>query len=379
MGVPFLGKACIMSQIQAEPMEGIPQNLRMGLKEAKDLLEKGGSDAAEKAREKLLEMPDAADHAIYHLLLAKAAKELNQMDTAVAHLEKSLEIKSDNMQAIMRVAEHKLKKGERADSISLLEKGLEIAKQGADVKSACRVAALLIKADAIEQAIELLNDLSERVPNDKEVSHTLALAYRQQGQDLEYEKQCLNALNKTTLASSIKQRIGLAKFYLEKSSFGKVLGIISPLETINESDLPIKKAKDIINTLLALSLCEMNSLDLAMQKMVEVKEQVGITANYVWAKIQFADGDLLGSHESANAIKIAASRKISGLEMKKVRAAEVMSSSSKEKTKQRGHKILETSAEGLQNIVLFELEDNKESIYQFLAIVHPVFVNLIPG
>ena len=360
-------------------MEGIPQNLRMALKEAKDLLEEGGSDAAEKAREKLLEMPDAADHAIYHLLLAKAAKELNQMDTAVAHLEKSLELKSDNMQAIMRVAEHKLKKGQRDESIALLEKGLEIAREGSDVKSACRVAALLIKADATIIAIHLLNDLSKRVPNDKEVAHTLALAYRQQGQETEYEKQCLNAIQKTTLESSIKQRVGLAKYYLGKGSHGKILGIITPLESINESELPIKKAKDIINTILALSLCEMNSLDLAKQKMVEVREQVGITANYVWAKIQLAEGDFLGSHESATAIRLAASKKISGLEKKKLRATEMMSINPKEKIKQRVDKILDTSAEGLEKIAMYEFGDSRKGLDEFLDIVHPVFVNMIPG
>lgn len=351
----------------------------MALKEAKDLLETGGSDAAGKAREKLLEMPDAADHAIYHLLLAKAAKELNQMDTAVAHLEKSLELKSDNMQAIMRVAEHKLKAGERDESILLLEKGLGIAKEGSDVKTSCRLAALLIKADAVALAIELLNSLTERVPNDKEVAHTLALAYRQQGQDCEYERQCLNAIQKTTLESSIKQRIGLAKYYMEKGSYSKILRIITPLETIDETNLPIKKAKDIINTVLALSLCELNSLDLAKLKMVEVKEQVGITSNYVWAKIQLAEGDFLGSFESAKAIKIAANKKISGLEKKKLRATEMISSNPKDNIKQRGEKILETSAEGLDKIAMYEFGDNKKDLDAFFAIVHPVFIRMIPG
>jgi hypothetical protein len=360
-------------------MEDIPQNLRMALKEAKDFLEKGGSDAAEKAREKLLEMPDAADHAIYHLLLAKAAKELNQMDTAVAHLEKSLELKSDNMQAIMRVAEHKLKKGAREESIVLLEKGLEIAKNGSDVKSACKVAALLIKADLTVKAIDLLNDLVERVPNDKEVAHTLALAYRQQGQETEYEKQCMNAIQKTTLESSIKQRIGLAKYYLEKGSHGKILRTITPLESINESELTTKKVKDIINIILALSLCEMNSLDLAKLKMVEVKEQAGIAVNYVWAKIQLADGDFLGSHDSAKAIRMAATKKISELEKKKLRATEMLSSNPKEKIKQRGDKIIGTSAEGLEKIAMYEIGDSEKDLDEFLDVVHPVFVNLIPG
>lgn len=373
------GLACIFSLNQAILMEGISQNLKMALKEAKDLLDVGGADAAEKAREKLLEMPDAADHAIYHLLLAKAAKELNQMDAAIAHLEKSLELNGDNMQAIIRVAEHKLKKGDRESSIILLENGSEIAKSGSDSKSACKIAALLIKADATNKAIDLLRELSKRVPNDKEVAHTLALACRQQGRDAEYETECLNALQKTPVESSVKQRIGLAKYYLEKSSFGKILGIISPLEQINESNLSSKKSKDIINVILALSLCEMNSLDIAKKKLVEVREQVGIASNYVWAKIQLAEGDLLASFESAKAIKLIAEKKLADLEKKKSRASEMLSTSRKEQIKHKGEKILETSAEGLDKIASYDLVDTKQDLKEFLALVHPVFVKLIPG
>ena len=68
-------------------MKEIPQNIKLALKEAKDVLDKGGAEAAEEARAKLLDISEASAFPIYHMLLAKIAKELNQKDTALAHLE----------------------------------------------------------------------------------------------------------------------------------------------------------------------------------------------------------------------------------------------------------------------------------------------------
>ena len=90
-------------------MKEIPQNIKLALKEAKDVLDKGGAEAAEEARAKLLDISEASAFPIYHMLLAKIAKELNQKDTALAHLEKSLEFDQPSIQAILRVAESRIR------------------------------------------------------------------------------------------------------------------------------------------------------------------------------------------------------------------------------------------------------------------------------
>ena len=360
-------------------MDGIPQNLRMSLKEAKDLLESGRADAAEKAREILLDLPDAAEYGIYHLLLAKAAKDLNQMDTAIAHLEKSLELKSDNLQALLRVAEHKLKRDAANEAVVLLQRAVSIARDGGDAKTACKIAALLIKANEGSQAIEFLTYLSNRFPNDKEVSHTLSLAFRQQGQDERYEEECLNAIQKTTVESSVKQRIGLAKHYLSKSGYAKVIGLITPLENLDYSSVSMKNAGDIVNSMLALAHCEMKSLDIAKQKMIEVKNQSSILANYVWAAIQMSEKNIEAALDSCVAIKMSAEQKIIKMNEKKNRAQEMVASKAREEIKQRSEKILKTHASTLEEIAAYSIGNTYDDIKMFLNAAHPLVINTLPG
>ena len=132
-----------------------------------------------KKQMKLLDISEASAFPIYHMLLAKIAKELNQKDTALAHLEKSLEFDQPSIQAILRVAESRIKDGKKSDGHDLLLKGKAIVLEQGNAKYGCRIATLLIKSDYADEAIEISNELKKWNPNDREVVYTLGLAYRE--------------------------------------------------------------------------------------------------------------------------------------------------------------------------------------------------------
>ena len=360
-------------------MEEIPQNLRTALKEAKELLELGNPDSSEKARKLLLDLPDAAEYAIYHLLLAKAAKDLNQMETAVAHLEKSLELKNDNLQAIIRVSEHKLKIGLIHDAVILLKGGIDVSHKHGDPKVACKIAALLLKANQVNDALSFLTDLSQRFPNDKEVNYTLSLAYRQQGDDNRYEQESLLALQKTTVEASLKQRIGLSKHFLKKHSYQEVFALINPLDHIDHSKVSLKNSKDIINCILALSHCETGSTEEAKLRIVEVKDQSNLLASFVWAKIQLSEDIIHSAYQSCIAFKLSLNQNLSKIQQIASRAQDIPLSNPREKIVQRSQMVLDNLPELVEKLISYPLLDSYDSVSDFLKNAESLALNSLPG
>ena len=360
-------------------MQEIPQEIRLKLKEAKDLLETGGMKAAEEAREKLLDLSDANGYPIYHLLLAKAAKELNQQATAIAHLEKSLEFDEKNIQAVIRVAESRIKNGEQEKAAELLEKAVELVEKTGDPKIGCKIAALLIRSGRGTKAIEMLEELKEINPNNKEVAYTLGLAYRDKGDNESYVKESIAAIQRSSLEKSIKQRVSLSKHFIMDDGYGKALGLLTPLKELERSCYPNESSMEILSTLTALCYVEIKAVDAAKECIIGLQNQSSIGANYVWARIQIEENDIDMAYKSAQAIKTLANKQCNQLENRKKRAKEIMESDAKHSLKQKGERIASISADGLESLGNTELSAEKESIVQFLDVAKHVLMASVPG
>lgn len=360
-------------------MEQIPQNIRLNLKEAKDLLEKGGRESSERAREILLDMPDAANYSIYHKLLAKSAQELGQAETAIAHLSKSIELDPTDVGVLIRVAEYQLK-SDNTDNISELLKASKAAfEKNPNPKLGAKLGALLLKANQIDQAIQFLDQLLKLSPNDPEVVYTLGLAHRENNNDQEYEKQALSAIERTPLDGSIKQRLALVKYYLNKQLYGKALGLLSPLKDIESVKYPNERIADVVNLCMAFSLIHINSYELAQSHLVAVNNQSSLTANYVWACLQIADGQVPSAHRSILAINSIVAKKIDQLAKRKDRAHEMITVTEKAATIRKAQKILKVETSVLQKISQLNINEEKASLDCYLATAYQLFINSIPG
>ena len=363
-------------------MKEIPQNIKLALKEAKDVLDKGGAEAAEEARAKLLDISEASAYPIYHMLLAKIAKELNQKDTALAHLEKSLEFDQPSIQAILRVAESRIKDGKKSDGHDLLMKGKAIVLEQGNAKYGCRIATLLIKSDYADEAIEILNELKKLNPNDREVAYTLGLAYREKGSNDQYEEEALKGIQKSEVKKTVKQRVQLAKHYMMEDSYGKALGLLAPIKDLNDDDFSDQKIQEIVATMTSLCYVEVNSADIAKEIIVSVRNQSGIGANYVWCKIQFEEEEYKSAAKTAAAIKLLG-EKISGkVDLRKKKAEGLLNNPSadvKESMRKTLQSSLKAEVKGIEEITQIDVDASKESLSHFLKMVHKVWLNTLPG
>lgn len=363
-------------------MKEIPQNIKLALKDAKELLDRGGAEAAEQARAKLLDVSEASAYPIYHMMLAKVAKELNQKDTALAHLEKSLEFEKPSIQALLRVAESRIKDRNITEAHQLLMQAKAIVLQEGNAKYGCRVATLLIKSDHVNDAIELLNQLKKVNPNDREVSYTLGLAHRQNGSSDQYEEEALRGIQKSEVKKTLKQRVQLAKHYMIEDSFGKALGLLAPVKDLSEDEFSDEKIKEIISVMTAVCYVEVNSADIAKEIIVSVRNQSGIGANYVWCKIQFEEEEYKAASKTAEAIKLLAERLLGKLDRKKQKVGGLLDNPSapvKESERKRLESTLSSELKGVEEITAIDIEPNKESLNHFLKTVHKVWLNTLPG
>tara|TARA_B100001939_G_scaffold219657_1_gene189077 strand:+ start:6563 stop:7678 length:1116 start_codon:yes stop_codon:yes gene_type:complete len=365
-----------------KPMKEIPSNIKMVLKEAKDLIEKGGAESAEQARAKLLDVSEASEYPIYHMMLAKVAKELNQKDTALAHLEKSLEFDKPSIQAILRVSESRIKDGNIIEGFDLLMKGKALVLEEGNAKYGCRVATLLIKAGYADEAIDILNQLQKLNPNDREVSYTLGLAHRQKGSSEQYEAEALRGIQKSEVKHTLKQRVQLAKHYMMENSYGKALGLLAPIKDLDDEQFSDDKIREIVAIMTAICYVEVNSADIAKELIVSVKNQSGIGANYVWCKIQFEEEEYNTAAKTASAIKLLAERLLGKMDRQKKKADGLLnnpSSSIKDSQRKRLESAMTSEAQGIQQITQASIDPTKESLNQFLQIVHTVWLNTLPG
>jgi len=360
-------------------MQEIPQNIRKELKAAKDLLESGGSEAAEKAREKLLDLSDANGYPIYHLLLAKAAKELKQRETALAHLEKSLEFDKKNAQAVIRVAEHKIEMGDNVGGTELLNEAVNIVDETGDSKIGCKVAALLIKTNRTDEAIRLLKDLKTAYPNDPEVAYTLGLAYRESGNEDAHISESLAAIQRSSLNKSIKQRVSLSKYFISHCDYEKALDLLTPLRVLNETDYPTDQSKAIINTLLAISYVELKEIDDARVHIIEVNNQTNIGSNYVWAKIQLSEDELEAAYSSAVAIQGLAHKNLEQHAARRKKALEILETPVTQEIKKKGERIAKSSAKGFELLSDLKISKDIESINKFLTEAKKILLASVPG
>lgn len=356
-------------------MQNIPEDLRYALKEAKDLLEQGGRDNAQAARDRLLDHPEASEYPIYHYLLAKIAKELNQADMAISHLEKSLELNPNNALALIKVAESKLKKGQNQDARDLLRKAVAVESKSG--KSISKICVLLLKSGDVETALNVIKDAHAGSPNDKEVQYTYGLALKQSGDIDGYEAASLEAIKLCTLKDSLKQRISLGKHFLNKGSYGKVMGLLSPLNTLRDSEFPSDKVGDILRVVMAYCHLKNSNYEQARNILIRVSKIESLPVNYVWAMLQLEENDIESAFRSAQAVQELA-RKISrNLEKKKLHAKEV--SSVDRKFEDRAELIESQSADGIQWCIDFSLSTDRADIIKFLDGSYTVFNNMIPA
>jgi len=346
-------------------MDQIPESIKRILKEAKDLLEDGSKESAHEARDLLLDNPDAGEVPLYHLMLAKSAKECGEPEAGLIHLEKALELNPENITAIIILAEAKLRKEKKSDARELLLKGSVLS--GIGVEQKIKIGQLLIKADAKNEALEFLRIAQESSPNVSKLRGAYAKILKIVGETEQYENESNQAIETQGLNDSVSERMDLARHYLNAREYGKVLGILSPLQSITEG-LEDKKVKDSIHLMLAHCHIKFGNQDRAREIMSKVSKLDSLKSNYLWCEIQHAEGDLENAHRSAMAVKHMASQKVEKKEKKArmlLEAGSVNNEAGK-KVQLIQEKLSNVRSKGVGKVMNIPLELNAESIEGFL-------------
>ncbi|MEB3308566.1 MAG: tetratricopeptide repeat protein [Cyanobacteriota bacterium] len=354
-------------------MKNIPENLRMMFKEAKDLVETRDNGKIQIARDKLLDQPEGAKYPIYHYLLARIAKELNQEDAALSHLEKSLELDPNNPMALLKVGESKLKKGKADEGRQLLLNAIPLV--DSNPNNACKLCLLLVKAGEIDKAAELINLTYAKNPNDADVRYTQALALKAKGETSQYEQICLEAIRSSKLDASLKQRVNLAKHHIKVNKPGQAIDLIMPLLDLPESEMPNNKMADLLITILSYCQLSNGNLEQSRKMLTSVQVQNSLPTNYVWCSLQLREGNLDAASKSARAIKdkavelhtkVAISRTNSSVSLS---SGEVPGKSSQKKEERIDH---------VERLASADPGQSQDDLTTFLGLAHNVFLDMIP-
>ena len=181
---------------------------------------------------------------------------------------------------------------------------------------------------------------------------------------------------------SLKQRVQLAKHYMNANSYSKALNLLEPVKGLDDSEYSDEKIREIVTIMSSVCLIEANSLDNAKDLIVSVKKQSGIGANYVWCKIQLKEGDYVSAAKTASAIKLLSEKLLAKMDSQKKKADGLLndpSSSIKDGQRKKLESALSSEALGLEQIAKSTVQATKENLSQFLTDVHKVWLNTLPG
>lgn len=281
-------------------MDQVPESLKRVLKQAKDLLESGTKESSQEARELLLDNPDAGNIPLYHLMLARSAKECSEPEMGMMHLEKALELDPDNIVALLIIIESNLNKGKKDLANDLLQRACLLS--SADVEQKVKLGQLLVKAGSTDQAVEYLRTAQLSSPNVASLRKAYANIHRLVGNDDIYESESYQSLETQDLVSSIQDRLELSAHYLKKRNYGKALGIASPLQSILNSITNHKQRSNVL-LFLAFFYVKFDQKDRARSSLALLSTSDSIQANFVWSHLQLSEGDVENAYRSASAVQ----------------------------------------------------------------------------
>jgi tetratricopeptide (TPR) repeat protein len=294
-------------------MQQVPESLKRVLKEAKELLEDGSQESSHEARDLLLDNPDANDIPLYHLMLARSAKQCGELSTSYMHLEKALELDPENITALLILAEARLKQNEKSEAWKLLQRGIELT--GVEVEQKIKLGQLLVKADKAAEAVEYLKIARKSSPNVSALRKSYTYALKLSGDDHNYEIESGQSIEAQDLKSSIEERVKLAEHYLQRMAYDKTLSTLSPLQSILTS-VEEKGVGD--NILAALAHCHIKfgNKERAREVLAGLTRNDTIASNYVWSELQLAEGDVENAYVSACAVRECARNIVETIEKK---------------------------------------------------------------
>jgi len=344
-------------------MQRVPESLKRVLKEAKELLEDGSKESSYEARDLLLDNPDANDFPLYHLMLARCAKQCGEPATSYMHLEKALELDPENITALLVLAEARLKQNEKDEAVKFLQRGTKL--KDLEVEQIIKIGKLLIKAEKLAEAVEYLRVTRLASPNVSALRKTYTYALKLLGDEQNYEIESTKSIEAQDLKSSIEERVKLARHYLIKMAYDKALSTLSPLQSI------LSKEQEKISSLIIVSIAhcyiKLGYKDRAREVLTSLTKNDTITSNYIWSELQLSEGDVENAYLSACAVKECARNIVERIEKKVRKVVESDTEGRSEELKRAAlEKVNGSRLGGLRYVSDYDFGTESASIKRFL-------------
>lgn len=359
-------QACYHGPNQASVMDNVPESLKHVLKQAKELLEEG---SPQEAREVLLDNPDASDIPLYHLMMARIAKDSGQLEAGISHIEKVLELDPGNESAIMIVLEYKSKNNLVADALHLIEQAYNIDGLGTDQR--IRISKILSRLGKTKEAVEYIEKLQAENPNEKKLRLAYASALKENSELDKYAVEALDSIELLDLKDSVGPRLELAEYFLAQRNYGEAIGVLSPLNSLAQSEIADGGIYNAIKISLSLCHLRLKNTNRARELMSQVTRNDSIRANYVWSLLQLLEGDLQNAIRSLHAYKTCCQHQHDKLLVK----LEKLSSASppNQLTADSAKRKIQNLLVSLQAAIEYQLLDTIDSAQSFLDVTEPVF------
>lgn len=259
----------------------IPAQLKPLFKEAKELLTEQQNYS--EARRVLASIPSAEQFTQFHTAMSRIATLEGDADLAYAHIERALALTPDDVLILARLGKLCLAKNEKDKALSFAERAYEVGPTSK--KDIAILATLFNQLDQPQKTHALLEIGIDKNPNDPKFRRMMALCLLKLDniKSAEAELDACLRIAPTNHAAIVM----LGEIYLKQGLCSQAIKL---LRTADNDTCPDKLHGRVI---LNIAECQLTlgTLHDAKTELMRIDDTIGTRYNYIWGRIQLAEGN----------------------------------------------------------------------------------------